>query len=1073
MYIERSSNNDRPFHYLEKCLGRETYTKLLQKIFSYLDGHSQKNAALVSKTWKSLIPFILLSDGKLYVGEEIFTLLKKTSTIVKRCFERASKDSTALKLNFRPISSQHLKSLITLLSEKKFLDNEAMGLLDITAYLRCEDVNTKLQAQLSKTVLKASLKQENFHKVLNLYIQSKKRGFLLLNSKCLEFIQSYFKESVEFNHLEKRDDIYQKLNFITTTENCQIPLVLNLKNEKQLPVNLFEIFHFFSPYLVSLNLESPYFSLTDEEIKSLNPLINLTSLSIACKVTEEGLEPLQFLTNLTSMKLNVTPIIPKSTPLSALQYLTALTSLDLSNSEVSDEDLKTFTSLTKLIFLNLNDCQYITDKGLIHLHSLKLTSLSFGGYRLTPISYQGMSGLLPFTQLTSLNLKGSPSISAGYLEKLQPLTNLTFLNLSACRSPLFTDAGLGYLNPLTNLIALNFNRCQIEGWGFSDLHSLVDLRGLSLEETQISDYFLKNLTFFPKLSLLNLANCPYIRNTGSYNLRPFTSLTSLNLSGCNIRDEGLENLQPLVNLSSLDLSHCDLITDQGLKNLKTLIHLTFVDASNSKFISKLGLEFINNQIKFNSSNIPYSRRNFMNIFGTKPENPEENWYIPFQEEVKSGEANETSELTAVHKEKEKIETVAQDIINSSKPGVELKEKEIDNKYIAQISKNEQLKNENRQLKRELESEKESSLEKDERIEKFEEDLIIEKTNSKILEERIKILNDYNEGLKEEAKNIEASYRERIKMLEEGNESIRVKNKVRKVRIKELEEGNKNLRNENEAYKDRISKLEDGTKNLRAEYERTIGDLKEKLKAEYEGSIEGLKEKLGAEYNGRIVELKKILEGETSRFEFENNAKDATLRQKDATIIQLVAENNAKDATIARQDAIIRQRDTTIIQNTTDIGQRDIYIGERDAAIRERDIYIGERDAVIRERDITIEQQARVMGELNALIIAMQNSLDGNSAANEKYLSLTTEVNKKMVVKIDEIAKKQFLGGLTNLIDDFMMINNTSYWYEKLLMSAMLIPSSTPWITYVDLVKAVRHAITTKKDHSVAQMPGGV
>ena len=104
--------------------------------------------------------------------------------------------------------------------------------------------------------------------------------------------------------------------------------------------------------------------------------------------------------------------------------------------------------------MNLGNCRGIDDDGITVLSRLtNLTSLDLSDCNITD---SGLAHLQNLTNLTSLDLTGCYTITDSGLAHLQNLTNLTSLDLSWCSK--ITDSGVLPLigeNGLPNLRSLN------------------------------------------------------------------------------------------------------------------------------------------------------------------------------------------------------------------------------------------------------------------------------------------------------------------------------------------------------------------------------------------------------------------------------------------------------------------------------------------------------------------------------------------------------------------------------------------------------------------------------------------
>jgi internalin A len=199
-------------------------------------------------------------------------------------------------------------------------------------------------------------------------------------------------------------------------------------------------------------------------------------------------------------------------PEAAQQILSSMTTLDLTNNQITD--ISFLGSLTNL------------------------TTLDLSWNRITDFSFLGS-----LTNLTRLDLCGNQISDISFLGSL---TNLTTLHLSRNQ---ITD--ISALRSLTNLTTLNLSRNQISDISF--LASLTNLTTLSLFTNQINDIsFLGSLT---NLITLSLVKNPI---TDISALRSLTNLTTLEINGNPIID--ISALRSLTNLTTLNLYYETQIT---------------------------------------------------------------------------------------------------------------------------------------------------------------------------------------------------------------------------------------------------------------------------------------------------------------------------------------------------------------------------------------------------------------------------------------------------------------------------------------------------------------------------------
>lgn len=274
-----------------------------------------------------------------------------------------------------------------------------------------------------------------------------------------------------------------------------------------------------------------------------------------------GIE-LESLERFNSLKvLNLNNIYGKKNLSSSIQNMTNLRMLTLhagKNSLCLEEDDVCLRNLPRLKHLNLDDCNYITDKTIPYLSST-LTSIGLSSnYSITD------SGLTLLTNLYELDLSYNRTISDSALSQM---TSLKILTLDGNRK--ITDAGLA---PLTGLerLDLNFNdtitACSVSRLtGLRVLYlnvesvlemdvveRLTNLVSLVSTTRRLKGRYLLGLKKLTHLSILNIDSGKIIQEE---DWREMTQLRWLECPcyGHNTHNATFNGLQYLTNLTNLDL----------------------------------------------------------------------------------------------------------------------------------------------------------------------------------------------------------------------------------------------------------------------------------------------------------------------------------------------------------------------------------------------------------------------------------------------------------------------------------------------------------------------------------------
>ena len=519
------------------------------KILSYLDCKSRQTAARVCWSWRHLTPHVALSNGRVYIGRKLASLLLKASKVAQRQWQENSG------FIFPFISREQFKMILDYLSKGNTRQSEEhiLTLLEGLSLLECREATGKLERNLCAHIKSYELTERNFANTLKGYFWARKWGLELAQSQCRIFFQNYIRAN--FRNKLKVKHIKNQLDWCARQEEHAIPLAVCLSKPEFSP-HFFEVLKYFAAYLVSIKLKS-LGSVKEENLEDFRSFLNLTSLTIQCEIKQKGLIH--------------------------LQPLTKLSTLDLSGSELPDQDLACLQALPDLTVLKLQRCITVTEVGLRNLSQLKLTFFSFGGSRsnLRCISEGELEAIASITTLRTLVLKAT-TIKDVQIKKLHPL-NLTRLNLS--HSHFLRDWGLEFLQGLTSITDLSLNKCGIYEGGLRFLASLSNIESLSLKELEIVDSELGPLSALPRLSKLNVAGCKNLTHTAP--LSKLTALTALNLSHTSVTDAGVERLTALSQLTFVDLSNSN-VTKKGLENIADHVHRNVINNQLSRRKSMAG-----------------------------------------------------------------------------------------------------------------------------------------------------------------------------------------------------------------------------------------------------------------------------------------------------------------------------------------------------------------------------------------------------------------------------------------------------------------------------------------------------
>jgi Leucine-rich repeat (LRR) protein len=224
---------------------------------------------------------------------------------------------------------------------------------------------------------------------------------------------------------------------------------------------------------------------TDAGLKELTGLKNLTTLELnSARVTDAGLKELAAFKKLTTLDLSGTKVTDAG--LKDLAALKNLTTLYLTTTGVKGaglKDLAPLRNLTTLHVMSLTDASLLgmCEGRLLHALADRKTSKGDiatvkgkGGarpksedevialdLRYTPVTEEGLKGLVALKNLASLNLAHT-AVKDEDLKDLAALKSLTSLNLEHTG---VTDAGIGELAALRGLNTLNLGGTRVTNEG--------------------------------------------------------------------------------------------------------------------------------------------------------------------------------------------------------------------------------------------------------------------------------------------------------------------------------------------------------------------------------------------------------------------------------------------------------------------------------------------------------------------------------------------------------------------------------------------------------------------------------
>ncbi|KAH9157475.1 hypothetical protein AeRB84_000674 [Aphanomyces euteiches] len=267
---------------------------------------------------------------------------------------------------------------------------------------------------------------------------------------------------------------------------------------------------------------------------------------------------------------------------------TGIELLDLSDiHHLTDESLKAISkTCSNLKAIYLTRCSLITDMGIEYLEKCQDVREIIVNYcgKLTDDSLMSIATHMRLTrveaafclQFSAFNSFCQATISSA----------LTTLDLSGCRR-LSDEALMSIGTKFTRLTYLNLAYCdKITHRGiWAITHNCLELTYLNMEDMHLATDIV--FTFdkggdgresvakvvLSKLSKIVLANCTKLTDTGiGYLLHRARTMTSIDISGCNLTDQGVKHLTTSIfngsvigeQIRELDLSYCMSLTSESL-----------------------------------------------------------------------------------------------------------------------------------------------------------------------------------------------------------------------------------------------------------------------------------------------------------------------------------------------------------------------------------------------------------------------------------------------------------------------------------------------------------------------------
>lgn len=309
---------------------------------------------------------------------------------------------------------------------------------------------------------------------------------------------------------------------------------------------------------------SGYDSLTLNHFQLLSNKGRLRTLKLrGCAITDDDLDWIVKIPNLRSLDLSENRNLTDA-GIAKLAHATQLRKLKLHNCHnVSDNSLKSLSSLHKLKVLDIAGCDLITSSGICNM---------LGGEE-----------TINFPNLLHVDLSALPLLDDTIFGTLIKQKKMKSLDLSDCIG--ISSAGLANLSKIQTLISLRLLRMsQVNSSVIESLTKLKELIAVDLSECQNIDTDTLVIFLLSSTSLrsLSLNKCQWIDSRIVTVIGERKNLEALALSGCKgIAPEAFDDLLKLKNLKILEISSNNSLNKTHLQTIASMNRLSHLSLSNS------------------------------------------------------------------------------------------------------------------------------------------------------------------------------------------------------------------------------------------------------------------------------------------------------------------------------------------------------------------------------------------------------------------------------------------------------------------------------------------------------------
>ncbi|XP_008409614.1 F-box/LRR-repeat protein 13 isoform X3 [Poecilia reticulata] len=228
----------------------------------------------------------------------------------------------------------------------------------------------------------------------------------------------------------------------------------------------------------------------------------------------------------------------------------------------------------------MNDMPSLSDTCLLVLLSKRCTLSSISLLGCPLLSNIALKIIAKVANLKSFSIEGNYQVTEASWEVLCGFsTALSKLHVVDCNG--MTDEGMKYVSSLRHLNYLDISLCsRVSDVGIKWLtegSSANKLQHLGISQCGlITEFSIKRIARrLQKLFHLNLSYCEKVTDQALDYLNG-SSIQSLDLTGCNIRDQGLDSLKK-IQLKKIVVAKCIFITDMGIEklcdNMRDLEHI--------------------------------------------------------------------------------------------------------------------------------------------------------------------------------------------------------------------------------------------------------------------------------------------------------------------------------------------------------------------------------------------------------------------------------------------------------------------------------------------------------------------